>query len=160
VVPPTQLSKTIEAELSKYRKPSIGVSELPGHYRTSIGKVISNYRAGAQVIGSLCIPAIACTVCACECVTVCACECEGVPIGSVILFREIVPNNILSPSAHITYVRLQVLGADECYHVLMREAPLEKKSYTSCVLVMTHAHTRAYSCILVVILVAVLVQYS
>ena len=54
-------------------------------------------------------------------------------------------NNLLTPSAHITYVRLQVLGA-ECYHILMREAPLEKKCYTSCVLVMTRAHT---SCILV-----------
>ena len=48
MVPPTQLSKTIEVELSKYRKSSIGVSELSGHYRTSIGKVLSNYRAGAQ----------------------------------------------------------------------------------------------------------------
>lgn len=50
MVPPTQLSKTIEVELSKYRKSSIGVSELSGHYRTSIGKVLSNYRAGAQVV--------------------------------------------------------------------------------------------------------------
>ena len=53
MVPPTQLSKTIEVELSKYRKSSIGVSELSGHYRTSIGKVLSNYRAGAQVSGEL-----------------------------------------------------------------------------------------------------------
>ena len=50
MVPPTQLSKTIEVELSKYRKSSIGVSELSGHYRTSIGKVLSNYRTGAQTV--------------------------------------------------------------------------------------------------------------
>ena len=53
MVPPTQLSKTIEVELSKYRKSSIGVSELSGHYRTSIGKVLSNYRAGAQRVRQL-----------------------------------------------------------------------------------------------------------